>query len=137
MRDSFPLAVHFFPNRSFSRVVQRGVPQQPLQPRDLAQCLQPFGFRDSIPPNLTFVNAGIADAMFAAQIRDRDAGLVLLQNSMICSSGKAAALPLVLRGPERTLTWTKSVGQAQTGSLASDHCAAWRCRGGCGARDRS
>src|ERR1700716_3578979 len=65
------------------RIVQHGVGQQPLQPRVLVlQRLQPLGLRDVHPaePRCPFVNAGVADAMLAAQIGDRNAGLMLLQN---------------------------------------------------------
>jgi hypothetical protein len=82
MRDSFPLGRgrhHFFPKRSLQRrIVQHGVGQQPLQPRVLVlQRLQPLGFRDLHPAELRFpfVDAGVADAVFAAQIGDRNAGL--------------------------------------------------------------
>src|ERR1700682_1953998 len=46
------------------------------------QRLQPPGLRDLHPAELRlpFVDAGVADAMLAAQIGDRNAGLVLLQN---------------------------------------------------------
>src|ERR1700716_4479674 len=65
------------------RIVQHGVGQQPLQPGVLVlQRLQPLGLRDIHPAELRFpfVDTGVADAMLAAQIGDRNAGLVLLQN---------------------------------------------------------
>ncbi len=54
------------------------------------QRLQPLGLRDLHPAELRFpfVDAGVADAVLAAQIGDRNAGLVLFQIPMICSSEK-------------------------------------------------
>jgi hypothetical protein len=43
----------------------------------------------SIAPNFAFrLQMGVADAVLPAQIGDRNAGLVLLQIPMICSSEK-------------------------------------------------
>src|SRR5690606_6959001 len=64
-------------------VVQHRVRQQPLQPRILVlQSPQPLGLRQLHPAELglPFVNAGVADTVLAAQIGDRNAGLVLFQN---------------------------------------------------------
>jgi len=75
-----------------SRVIQHGgVGQQPLQPRVLIlQHLQPLGLRDLHPTELRFpfVETGVADSILAARIGERNVGLVLLQNPMICSSEK-------------------------------------------------
>src|SRR3954471_2330339 len=65
------------------RVVQHGIRQQPLQLRVLVlQCPQPPGLRDIHPTEFgfPFVDAGVADAVLAAEIGDRHPGLVLLQN---------------------------------------------------------
>jgi hypothetical protein len=85
MGDSFPLPRgrhHFFPNRSFSAALSSmASAKQPLQPCVLVlQRLQPLGLRDFQPaePSFPFVDAGVADAMLAAQIGDRNAGLMLL-----------------------------------------------------------
>src|SRR4029077_11999699 len=77
------------------RIVQHRVSQQPLQPRVLVlQRLQPLGLRDlqAAKLGLPFVDASITDAMLAAQIGDRNAGLMLLQNSDDLLFRKAAAL---------------------------------------------
>nr|GAJ37577.1 insertion element ISR1 hypothetical 30.8 kDa protein A [Bradyrhizobium sp. DOA9] len=77
------------------RVVQHGVGQQPFQPRVLVlQRLQPLGLRDLHPTELgfPFVDAGVANAMLAAQIGDRYAGLMLLQNPDDLFFRKSAAL---------------------------------------------
>src|SRR4030081_2064671 len=82
------------------RIVQHGVGQQPFEARVLAlQRLQPLGLRDVHPAELRFpfVDTGVADAMLAAQIGDRNAGLVLLQNPDDLFFRKTTALhPLVL-----------------------------------------
>jgi hypothetical protein len=73
------------------RIVQHGVGQQPLQPRVLVlQRLQPLGLRDLDPAELRFpfVDAGVADAVLAAQIGDRNAGSCSFKIPMICSSEK-------------------------------------------------
>src|SRR6266513_1532995 len=65
------------------RIVQHGVGQQPFQTRILVlQRLQPLGLRDLQPAELGFplVDAGVADTVLAAEIGDRNAGLMLLQN---------------------------------------------------------
>jgi hypothetical protein len=86
MSDSFPLPRgrhHFFPGRSLRHIIQHGVSQQPLQLRVLVlQRPQPLGLRNVHPFEfgLPFVDAGVADAMLAAAIGDRDPSLVLLQN---------------------------------------------------------
>src|SRR6266567_8839654 len=77
------------------RIVQHGIGQQPFQPRVLViQRLQPLGLRDFQPAELgfLFVDAGVADAMLAAKIGDRNAGLMLLQNPDDLLFRKAIAL---------------------------------------------
>jgi hypothetical protein len=86
MRDSFLFGRgrhHFLPKRSFNAALSSAesassrfsrVPPARLQPLGL-RCLQPT--ERSFP----FVDAGVADAMLlAAQIADRHASLMLLQN---------------------------------------------------------
>jgi hypothetical protein len=73
------------------RIVQHGVGQQPFQPRVLVlQRPQPLGLRDLQPAELgfPFVNAGVADAMLAAQIGDRTPASCSFKIPMICSSEK-------------------------------------------------
>src|SRR5437764_1501771 len=77
------------------RIVQHGIGQQPLQSRVLVlQRPQPLGLGDVHPAEsgLPFVDAGVADAVLAAQIGDRNAGLVLLQYPDDLFFRKAAAL---------------------------------------------
>src|SRR5947199_6108449 len=77
------------------RVVQHGIGQQSLQSRVLVfQRPQPFSLGDvhAAESGLPFVDARVADAVLAAQIGDRNAGLVLLQYPDDLLFRKAAAL---------------------------------------------
>jgi hypothetical protein len=78
------------------RVARHGVVQEPLQPSVLVlQHLQPLGLRDLQRRNKhSFVDAGVADPVFSAQICHRNACLVLLQDPGGRLFRKAAALML-------------------------------------------
>src|SRR5256714_12262650 len=82
------------------KIFQIGSLAHDASPRVLVlQRLQPLGLRDLHPAELRFpfVEAGVADAVLATQIGDRNAGLVLLQNPDDLLFRKATALhPLVL-----------------------------------------
>lgn len=86
--DSVPLCCrrhHFFPkdpSKLHCRIVEHGIRQEPLQLRVLVlQRLQPLGLRYVHAAELGFplLDAGVADAVLAAKLRDRRACLVLLQ----------------------------------------------------------
>jgi hypothetical protein len=67
------------------------------------------------PSYSTFVNSGVAGAVLAAQIRNRNAGLVLVQNSDDLLFRKAIvpdALVLVV-GKNQTSNWTTPVGKVR------------------------
>ena len=85
MGDSFPLGRgrhHFFPTRSFKAALSSMASANSRFSRvfSSSQRLQPLGLRDlqAAKLRLPFVDAGVTDAMLAAQIGDRNAGLVLL-----------------------------------------------------------
>jgi hypothetical protein len=85
MGDSFsawPRALPFlFQEILHGCVVKYGVARKPLQSHVLIlQRPQPLGLRDLQPAELgfPFVDAGVVNAMLAAQVGDRNAGLVLL-----------------------------------------------------------
>lgn len=65
-------------------MVQHHICQEPLQLRVLVlQRLQPlgFGYVNAAELGLLFIDAGIADAVLAAKLRDRRARLVLIQKA--------------------------------------------------------
>jgi hypothetical protein len=108
------------------RVVQHGISQQPFQPRVLIlERLQPLGLRDFRPTELglPFVDARVADATLAAQIGDRNAGLMLLQDSDDLLFRKAATLhALVLVWGQNELQtglspWGKVISPLATNDL--------------------
>lgn len=91
--DSFPLGRghhHFFRTRSFQRCPAWRRPATVSAARVLI--LERLSRLPARPqptePGLLFVGAGVADAMFAAQIGDRHAGLMLFQDPMNFSPKK-------------------------------------------------
>ena len=68
-----------------SRIVEHRICQEPFQLRVLVfQRLQPlgFGYVHAAEFGLPFIDAGIADAVLAARLRDRRVGQSLLQNGL-------------------------------------------------------
>jgi hypothetical protein len=123
MSDSFPLPRgrhHFLPGRSFSAALSgMASASSRFQLRVLVfQRPQPLGLRDVHPSefSLPFVDAGVADTMLAAEIDDRDPGLVLLNPDDLFFSSSVNRLRFISGprlGPERTSNWIKPEGQGQ------------------------
>src|SRR5690606_6244947 len=81
------------------RIVEHGVGQQTLQTRVLVlQRLQPARLRDVHPAEagLPVVDRGVADPVLAAQVGDRNPGLVLLQYSDDLLFREATALHVLV-----------------------------------------
>lgn len=97
MGDSFPLGrgrLHFF-KRSFKAALSSIASASGRFSRVFSSSSGlPLGLRDLRPTELglPFVDTGVADAMLAALIGDRHAGLMLLQNPGDLLFRKAAAL---------------------------------------------
>jgi hypothetical protein len=104
-----------------SGIVEHGICQKPFQLRvPVFQRLQPSVFRHFHAAELRFpfIDAGIADAVLAAKLRDRRASLVLLQKAddlLGCETAVSFSGPL--KGPELISKWTISTGQGQSPTL--------------------
>jgi hypothetical protein len=98
---------------------RHGVGQKPLLPRVLvfssSNTFSRLPSEDPAEPGLRLVDARV-NAVFAAQLGDGNAGLVLLQNpdDLPEDGGGSCSAPCL--GPERTSNWIRPKGQGQDAS---------------------
>jgi hypothetical protein len=126
MRNSLPLGRgrhHFFPRRSFNATLSSmaSASMRLSLPAILVlQGPQPLGLGHLHPTELCFplVDAGVADPVLAAQLRNRNASLMLLQNPDDLLFGKATAFhALVLKLGQNEF----QTGLGQRGNVKATH----------------